>query len=219
MAAIETEKVYWLKIRESANDGSEVTTPDADYRALYVGEDAGIHLKDSAGALTHIAPGSGSAFPSSPNTGDRFYRSDKGVEYLYDGTRWRSVGVSQFQTHMDSALPISVTTSARAAAPVTLANGIWLIRTQTWFFVNSGGSALSGSHKWVGVLTGQPSGTVYDTVNVDSGSSNVNRQSTITSIGAALAGTDFAFAMTWTKTGTPGTLFTYTAVAFSDIAT
>lgn len=62
MSAIENEKIYGLKIRESANDGSDFGTPDADYRFLFLGEDGRLHVKDSADAVTD--PGA-TAIPTS----------------------------------------------------------------------------------------------------------------------------------------------------------
>jgi hypothetical protein len=35
----------------------------------------------------------GSSFPGSPGTGDRFWRSDRATEYYYDGTRWLSTQI------------------------------------------------------------------------------------------------------------------------------
>jgi len=48
-----------MTIRESANDGSDFTNPAADYRRLFLGEDGGLHLKDSSGTVTDIAGGGG----------------------------------------------------------------------------------------------------------------------------------------------------------------
>jgi len=59
MAAIETHKTFAIKIRESATDGSDFSNPDADYRVLFLGEDAGLHLKDSAGAVTDVGGAAG----------------------------------------------------------------------------------------------------------------------------------------------------------------
>lgn len=59
MAAIENEKIYGLKIRESANDGSDFGTPDADYRYLFLGEDGHLHAKDAAAAVTDLSSGLG----------------------------------------------------------------------------------------------------------------------------------------------------------------
>jgi len=53
------EKLFGMTIRESADDGSDFTNPDADYRRLFLGEDGLLHLKDSAGAVT--TPGGGAS--------------------------------------------------------------------------------------------------------------------------------------------------------------
>ena len=39
-------------LEEVATDGSATTSPAADHRALFVGEDGALHLKDSAGTVT-----------------------------------------------------------------------------------------------------------------------------------------------------------------------
>jgi hypothetical protein len=33
----------------------------------------------------------GTSFPGSPTSGDRFYRTDRHIDYFYDGTRWLSL--------------------------------------------------------------------------------------------------------------------------------
>lgn len=60
MAAIENEHVYGIQIRESANDGSDFSNPDADYRLAFLGEDGLWHVKDSAGTVTDPFTGAGS---------------------------------------------------------------------------------------------------------------------------------------------------------------
>lgn len=45
-------------LRESADDGSDFSSPSADYRRLFLGEDGDLHLKDSSGTVTDIG-GSG----------------------------------------------------------------------------------------------------------------------------------------------------------------
>lgn len=52
MGLAHDDKIYALKIRESATDGSDFSNPVADYRMLYLGEDGFLHVKDSAGAVT-----------------------------------------------------------------------------------------------------------------------------------------------------------------------
>ncbi len=40
------------------------------------------------GVLQPVAIPGGTAFPGSPSTGQRFFRTDRGLDYYYDGTRW-----------------------------------------------------------------------------------------------------------------------------------
>jgi hypothetical protein len=54
-------KLFGITLRESANDGSDFTNPDADYRRLFLGEDGTLHLKDSAGTVTDVGGGDVSA--------------------------------------------------------------------------------------------------------------------------------------------------------------
>lgn len=79
--------------------GASLTDPNAD-RILF--------WDDSAGAMTWLTPGtnltitgttidasgggigSGTSFPGSPSTNDRYFRTDRSIEYFYDGTRWLS---------------------------------------------------------------------------------------------------------------------------------
>lgn len=52
MGVLESAHIYGVQIRESANDGSDFSNADTDYRILFVGEDGLFHLKDSAGSVT-----------------------------------------------------------------------------------------------------------------------------------------------------------------------
>ena len=48
------QKLFGINVRESANDGSDFSNPDTDYRVLFLGEDGQLHVKDSAGTVTDI---------------------------------------------------------------------------------------------------------------------------------------------------------------------
>lgn len=52
MGLFHEDKVYGIKIRESANDGSDFSNPEADYRLAFIGEDGLWHLKDAVGTVT-----------------------------------------------------------------------------------------------------------------------------------------------------------------------
>jgi hypothetical protein len=54
MGVFNLAKLFGMTIRESANDGSDFTNPDADYRRLFLGEDGQLHVKDSSGTVTDI---------------------------------------------------------------------------------------------------------------------------------------------------------------------
>lgn len=57
MPAGSDNKYPKLILEEVADDGSATVTPAADHRALFLGEDGLLHLKDSAGSVT--TPGGG----------------------------------------------------------------------------------------------------------------------------------------------------------------
>ena len=59
MGKFSLTNLFGITIRESANDGSDFTNPDADYRRLFLGEDGQLHVKDSAGTVTDIGASSG----------------------------------------------------------------------------------------------------------------------------------------------------------------
>lgn len=48
---------------------------------------------DAIEALQSTVGLTGTSFPVSPSTGDRFYRTDENIEYIYNGTNWLSVHV------------------------------------------------------------------------------------------------------------------------------
>ena len=56
-------------LEEVANDGSATVTPAADHRALFLGEDGDLHLKDSAAAVTDVGGGAPDAHAASHQNG------------------------------------------------------------------------------------------------------------------------------------------------------
>jgi hypothetical protein len=52
MGLFHLAKNFAVTLRESANDGSDFSNPDADFRVVYLGEDGLLHVKDSAGTVT-----------------------------------------------------------------------------------------------------------------------------------------------------------------------
>lgn len=153
----------------------------------------------------------GTSFPGGPSSGDLFYRTDLHLQFFYDGTRWLTL--SQYTATIRRvgtvAEPMSATGNPGAWP---LLESIWVEDFFAEFFVASGGSALSGSHKWVLTLRIRDADgttlTDIGTVSIDSGSSNLWRALVDTSVDAATAATDIGLVVTATKTGTPGDLTT-----------
>lgn len=190
------------------------TTPNLGLTKIEVGQaqkeatiNANYDLLDAQSSVK------GTAFPGTPATNTRFFRTDRGIEYYYNGTRWLSAQIfnEQLPVFGTPVQPFTATIASpeRLGAPWQGVYDLWLVEFQLVFFVDAG-TALSASHKWVAVLSKQVAAgtqTTVATATIDSGSVSVWRVSTV-AIGALLGTTHFAFEITYTKTGTPGNLFT-----------
>jgi len=171
----------------------------------------------------------GTAFPSTPTTNQHYWRTDLNMEFFYDGTRWLTTQVFQGVTkpRHDGAsqlgeLSVAITASTTGnliRGDVGLPPGcsdVYLTGYSASFQVGAG-TALSASHKWVGTLTGQGSGTGHATLTIDSGANSTWRRVS-TSVGVVL-GTDVALMSSWAKTGTPGSLVVSETFFYRGIAT
>lgn len=156
------------------------------------------------------------AFPVSPTTNDRFYRTDLGMWFVWDGTRWHCTCL-----HVKTLRPLlrlQFTTTDAEVANSAIPNGasdLYVTKVTASFMVETG-TALSASHKWVGVLDVNATSTI----TINSGSLNVWRQDSA-AVNALISGSGDPdiIGMNWTKTGTPGTLDVVTEVAYFIVAT
>ena len=114
----------------------------------------------AAGTTITISRSSGTSFPGSPSTGDLYYRTDRNIEYFYDGTRWLSHKiVGSFATR--GAMPFAQASQyAEFAVPDYAINGFYVESLQFSFFANS---AQSGTNYYT--LSG-------NTVNTSGAGSN-----------------------------------------------
>lgn len=95
----------------------------------------------------------GTEFPAGPGIGDRFYRSDRNIEYFYSGVRWLS-------THLYTEQMVSVTGASNQPftalhnhyAPNPWA-GVYDIYLET-FIVNSYNTTVTATNYFTLVLTG-----------------------------------------------------------------
>jgi hypothetical protein len=186
-------------------------------------EAAGTYFKHT-GFLRH----GGASFPASPTTGDRYWRTDDRLEFFWDGTRWLSTTLFRllFASGPLSAAggsdSIKATGLGFMLTPVpTLVGGtdIWMEDLITTFLI-SGGTALSGSHSWVGTFNKRPAAntdTLVETVTINSGSLSVWR--TDVQPIDALLGAFLIYGFNWTKTGTPGNLFAMAEMTYRVVET
>lgn len=180
--------------------------------------------RGSSGGLV-LKPGA-AAFPTGPATNDVFYRTDIGMWFFYDGTRWMCTCLHDLPLTRPDFTALSATAAdySRVYAP-HLHGGSDIMVVSFWSkaHIASGGTALGASHKWVGTLNKFVAGATsvaIATLNVDSGSSNNYRSFTTAANDIMNGGTErFIYTSTWTKTGTPGNLQPYDGFSYRVIAT
>ncbi len=164
---------------------------------------------DAIEAIERRVGASGVAFPGAPAVGDRFLRTDRNIEYFWDGTRWLSVALHAYPLPIsDALLPIAATngTLQRGAWPYAGVFSVFIERAVCAFHVAGGGSALSGSHSWIGTLIDSDTSTIFATFTINSGVSGVWRV-TSPGAGSVVGAASVATQVGWTKTGTPGNLY------------
>lgn len=88
---IANSAVTLAKIANAAANSKLLGAGAAGSGAAYVELTLGTNLSMSGTTLNAAGGGSsGTSFPGSPATDDVFYRTDRRIEYFYDGTRWLS---------------------------------------------------------------------------------------------------------------------------------
>lgn len=145
--------------------------------------------------------GSGTSFPVSPSTGDLFWRTDRNIEYVYDGTRWLSTVVYSLPINnfdVTGVQPKTATTSAFAAAPWT---GVYDLYVETGTVVTFNTATTSTNYftfqfsKWdAGTQT-----SIGSSISGQGNPINVFVAQSVT-INAVMSGVE-AFGCTCTETG------------------
>ena len=162
-----------------------------------------------------VAWNSGTAFPANKATGDRYWRTDLGLECYWDGTRWLSVNEYRAAHSLAPAWPITVTAYLGNAA-VDEAS-IYVTR---FVVVAKALNTNDGSNYWTLSFVygnsdsyGSTTGETPDTKAV--GASAWARHSG--SVAAAITVTNMS--INAVKTGNPGNLYTLPAIFYRRIVT
>lgn len=153
--------------------GVNIVTAAGD-TACFVSEGSDVVRCVAYNRATGAVLRAGTSFPGSPATNDRFYRTDRGIEYFYDGTQWLSEQIHSVQLAIsDAVLPFTATTAVhqgRAISPFYNVYGIYLLNlSYTVLFSGTGNWTFTigddvGTLATLSGLTGNTSGN--STLNV-----------------------------------------------------
>lgn len=212
-----TPKAWLWGFPDNAGAAGSTVATDAIWDAagdlaVGTGADTAARLaKGAAGAELGMSNGSvawtaGTSFPGSPAAGDRYYRTDRGIEYYYDGTRWLS---TQVFLH-----PFGSLDNQSATATALTGRGVlwgptydcWVVNVRFWILVsgtNNGTSYWSFACDKVdtaGTLSSVASGNT----SADAGSTQLQK---VVSVGALLGTSTVRIQLTITKTSAPGNCY------------
>lgn len=106
---------------------------------------------DAKGRITAAASGSGgggsggagTVFPPSPPTGERFFRTDRGIEYYWNGTRWLSTQVFMLQAPTNR-LDYPVSSNSVPGSFQNPWHGLYDIYAEAWI----GAGDMNGTSNW-----------------------------------------------------------------------
>lgn len=141
-------KVY---LEERLTDGSDTTTPAADHRSLFLGEDGLLHLKDSAAAVTDVGGGgSGRALLDATTLdgtyGDDFTATSLDAKWTRQGT---DVGDEAFDASSEGWMSVDLGELPAAASyhqTITTADEFEVVLTSAYYVYNHAGNTNLGPY-------------------------------------------------------------------------
>lgn len=146
-----------------------------------------------------LAP-TGTEFPDELRADDKFYRTDRNIEYFYDGTRWLSTQLFTLEITAQPALfPVTATTTFRAPNPWA---GVYELYVESGS-LNALVSTVTSTTYFTCVIRYEPGGNpaVALTSNLSTQNITVNAWSTISDdVGTVVPTTADAFQMLCTET-------------------
>lgn len=145
-----TAKLFGMTIRESANDGSDFTNPDADYRRLFLGEDGELHVRDSAGTVTTIGAGTGNSLSVTS------VFLDTGQNVSGSGT---DTAISWTDEAEDDAGCWAIGTPTKIVIPAGLNTRRAVITAQAFF-----GDSAAGTYRMLSLWEGGTAGTLLGAI-------------------------------------------------------
>lgn len=148
----------------------------------------------------------GSSFPGSPASGDRCWRTDRLMEYVYDGTRWLSTTVFQVSASTTGS-GITATTLMTFFPMFGAADALWLVDMRWVYAVYTTHTVTqywtATVHSWES--TGAVD-TVMATMTTDQSSVGVNVNPAASVLNALVAASYEMIYLQFDKVSTPGAL-------------
>lgn len=152
-----------------------------------------------------VAWNGGTSFPATPATGDRYWRSDLGMEAYYDGTRWLTTQAYSLALRPTDQVLASTTTGRRHRMTVPY-KGTYGLYLQTLQLSTLALATNDGSNYYSIALYSHDSGDstsqLGSTVTTAADTQGVWYTKTIT-VNAVLSTGAFAFSVQQTNTGSP----------------
>lgn len=112
---------------------------------------SGTDRKLTAGSIANLAisTATGTSFPVSPATNDRYFRTDRNIEYVWDGTRWLSTHLyTEVCYNFDNTAPRTTTgQSLRGVNPFAGKYDIYVEDLVLWY-------AIAGTGNWTVTFSG-----------------------------------------------------------------
>lgn len=140
-----THHLVWATPSAGSGDVATDTIWDAagDLAVGSGANTAGRLAKGNAGAVLAMFNGAvawnaGTSFPASPATNDRYLRTDLGLEFYYDGTRWLSMQLFLFQATGENI-------SASAATRHPIKGDVYVVEITSTTYVSG---TNNGSNYW-----------------------------------------------------------------------
>ena len=187
---------------------------------------ARLAIGNAGGAVSRIngavAWNSGTAFPTAA-TGDRYWRTDIGLEFYYDGTRWVSSQLLAMQGAwreyvVGSGANADATGVGRFTIPYFGTYSLWLVRADLSTLVlttNDGSKYWTVTANWLNA-----GGTASSLGSFTTASdTHTNYVPHLITIGAVLDASARSVAIAVAKTSTPGNLLIWGGIYYRVIAT
>lgn len=157
----------------------------------------------------------GTSFPGSPATSERFFRTDRGLEYYYDGTRWLTTTLFYANGGANETL-IPFTANAEFARNYPAFNPTYQSYIVDWLITWAVSVNANGSNFWQLTLRESSADTSTTNLATTDTSTGVTYtfQRNIISVNTLLPTTTFEIHTHAQKTGAGGDLYVAAAYTF-----